>query len=206
MALNKHTQHPHHPLPLSPEAVEGDRCLSMPVLVPVLLPVCLSPTHCAPSSGTCPDRLAVSALPTTSHGGWSFHSLRGASPPPLLGPAPCPAEAMVVGEGMAISVTAGLKAASLCPVLSLQRGVPLALVVHSKAGGGMASVGQTLSTPGHLRHQVGFCSDCCLPVRAPFQHRACRCPALLLQLPRLQGQLSGTQSFPSVPMPFPRAP
>lgn len=118
MALNKHTQHPHHPLPLFPGAVAGDRCLSMPVSVPVLLSVCLSPTHRALSSGTCPDSLAVSALSAASRGGWSFPSHRGASSPPLLGPAPCPAEAVVAGEGMAVGGPAGLKAAGLCLVTS----------------------------------------------------------------------------------------
>ena len=118
MALNKHTQHPCRPLLLFPGAEAGDRCLSMLVSVPVLLSVCLSPTHRALSSGTCPDSLAVSALPAASRGGWSFHSLWGSSLPPLLGPAPCPAEAVVAGEGMAVGSTAGLKAAGLCLVAS----------------------------------------------------------------------------------------
>lgn len=58
MALNKRTQHPHHPLPLFPGAVAGDRCLSMPAWVPTLLSVSLPPTVPCPLGPALADVLS----------------------------------------------------------------------------------------------------------------------------------------------------
>jgi len=79
------------------------------------LSVSLQPTGLCPLGPALTDLLSQCCLLHTAVAG-AFPSRQGSFSPPLLCPAPCPTEALLLGEGMAVGGTAELRDAGFCLV------------------------------------------------------------------------------------------